>query len=180
MARNYGFIRFSFSKFRGEFLSLIKINMLKTVLWLLGMCYVSLLLAQEQEIQVIGSIEEKEKVQAYVLGDFEDDYGLVYQVTDSLWIQEGLNTHHILKWNYDEKYLIAKNDKSNKGEANKYSRIDFMPFLDQGVYKWGYCLSVYDARSARKAERHKAADRSHPKTGCNSYPFSRMKVKSRP
>ncbi len=82
---------------------------------------------------------------------------------------------HIIKWNPEKQYLVAKNDSANKTDANKYTRIDYMTFTEMDPWMWGFCLTVYDAATDEIAENTAYVDRQNPKKGCNGYPFSRMK-----
>jgi len=108
-------------------------------------------------------------------GNFLDDYGVRYTINDSLWIQHPRTKFRIIKWNTREQYLIARNDKQNPGEGGLYTRIDYMQFKNMEPYKWGFCLTAYDAQTDSIAEATAAADRMNPKKGCNGFPFSRMK-----
>jgi hypothetical protein len=92
-----------------------------------------------------------------------------------LWLQLPRTRFHIIRWNLSKQYLIAKNDVHNPGDGGQYTRIDFMQFTDMEPWKWGYCLTAYNAKTDAEAEATAAADREHPKKGCNGYPFSRMK-----
>ncbi|MEJ5996018.1 hypothetical protein WG904_16440 [Pedobacter sp. Du54] len=112
---------------------------------------------------------------AFALGSFTDDYGISYSINDSLWIQNPSTKFHIIKWNIEKQYLVAKNDVGNKEDANKYTRIDYMTFTGMEPYKWGFCLTAYNAESDEIAEKTAYVDRLNPKKGCNGYPFSRMK-----
>ena len=112
---------------------------------------------------------------AYMLGNFEDDYQIKYEITDTLWLQLPNTKFHIIKWNTEQKYIIAKNDAKNHGDGNLYTRIDYMNFDNMEPWKWGYCLTAYNAPTDTSAEATAAADRANPKKGCGGYPFSRMK-----
>jgi len=112
---------------------------------------------------------------AYMLGSFEDDYQIKYKITDTLWLQLPNTKFHIIKWNTEQKYIIAKNDAKNPGDGNLYTRIDYMTFDNMEPWKWGYCLTAYSAPTDAAAEATAAADRANPKKGCGGYPFSRMK-----
>jgi len=112
---------------------------------------------------------------AYMLGNFEDDYQVKYKVTDTLWQQLPNTKFHIIKWNTEQKYIIAKNDAHNPGDGDLYTRIDYMTFDNMEPWKWGYCLTAYNAPTDAAAEATAAADRANPKKGCGGYPFSRMK-----
>lgn len=111
----------------------------------------------------------------YVTGSFKDDYGIRYTINDTLWTQHPKTNYHILKWNVQEQYLIAKNGSANPSEAGLYTRIDYMTFENMEPYLWGFCLTAYNASSDAAAEAVAAADRKNPRKGCNGFPFSRMK-----
>lgn len=111
----------------------------------------------------------------YMLGTFEDDYQIRYKITDTLWLQLSNTRFHIIKWNLEKKYIIAKNDAKNPGEGGLYTRIDYMTFDNMAPWKWGYCLTAYNAPTDAAAEATAAADRNNPIKGCGGYPFSRMK-----
>ena len=117
----------------------------------------------------------KDTVPSFVLGDFMDDYGIRYNVTDSLWLQKPAIKYHIIRWNIKEQYIIARNDDKNPGEPGLYSRIDYMTFQNMEPFLWGFCLTVYNAKTDSLAEFTAKADRQNPRKGCNGYPFSRMK-----
>lgn len=117
----------------------------------------------------------KPKSPDFALGNFKDDYGISYAINDTLWVQNPNTKYHIIKWNPEKQYLVAKNDAANKADANKYTRIDYMSFNGMEPYLWGFCLTVYDAETDEIAEKTAYVDRQNPKKGCNGYPFSRMK-----
>ncbi len=119
--------------------------------------------------------KSKNKAPDFALGNFTDDYKITYSISDTLWVQNGYAKYHIIKWNQEQQYLVAKNDMNNKSDANKYTRIDYMTFNSMEPYNWGFCLSVYNAETDEIAEKTAAVDRQNPKKGCNGYPFSRMK-----
>ena len=109
-------------------------------------------------------------------GNFTDDYGIKYTITDTLWIQHPRTKFHIIKWNKQEQYIIARNNAKNPGDGGLYTRIDLMPFSNMAPWNWGYCLTAYKAPTDIAAEAIAIADRKNPKKGCNGYPFSRMKA----
>ena len=116
-----------------------------------------------------------DSIPAKVLGNFIDDYGIRYSITDSLWTQHPGINYHIIKRDTKEQYLLAKNDNNNPGEANLYTRIDYMWFENMKPFLWGFCLIVYDAKTIAEAEIKAKADRQNAKKGCGGFPFSRMK-----
>src|ERR1051325_8747544 len=104
---------------------------------------------------------------SYIKGNFEDDYGIHYTINDSVWYQDPKMKYHIIKKNNKEQYLIARNDAQNPSGANLYTRIDYMTFSNMDPWKWGFCLSVYDAKTDAEAEAKYVADRENPRKGCN-------------
>ena len=111
----------------------------------------------------------------HLKGRFKDDYGITYTINDTLWTQGKSSKYHILRWNIANQYLVAKNDTANPSDKGLYTRIDYMDFTGMEPFKWGFCLTAYDALSDSAAEATAAADRKNPRKGCNGYPFSRMK-----
>ncbi|MEP6612038.1 MAG: hypothetical protein ABJA76_09145, partial [Mucilaginibacter sp.] len=87
--------------------------------------------AQTQSASVI-------KPPDYMLGSFEDDYQIRYKITDTLWLQLSNTRFHIIKWNLEKKYIIAKNDAKNPGEGGLYTRIDYMNFIKMEPFLWGF------------------------------------------
>lgn len=114
-------------------------------------------------------------IPSYLLGRFEDDYGITYTVTEKLWLQEPNWRYHIIKYDSAGQFFIVQNDKRNPYEPGKFSRIDIAPLTNMRPYLFGYCLITYDARTADEAENSAQADRNNLKKGCGGFPFSRMK-----
>lgn len=114
-------------------------------------------------------------VPIFLKGNFVDDYNIKYTINDTLWTQHPNIKYHIIKWNIEEQYLIAKNGSGHKQDEEKYTRIDFMTFEEMLPWRWGFCLTAYKAKTDEEAEQTASADRKNPKKGCNGYPFSRMK-----
>ena len=122
-----------------------------------------------------GCTKPNQNVPEYLLGSFEDDYNIQYELTDKIFLQKPSTRFHILKWNSEGQYFIAKNDSLNPYDPKLYTRIDWMTFKNMTPFLWGFCLTTYNASSADSAETVDTVDRENPKTGCNGYPFSRMK-----
>lgn len=114
-------------------------------------------------------------VPAAFIGNFKDDYGISYSISNDKWVQHPNAVYHLISYNSAEKYFIAKNDDKNPSEAGLYSRIDVMEFQNMEPFRWGFCLTAYKAKTVEEAIATAAADRSNPKKGCGGYPFSRMK-----
>lgn len=109
-----------------------------------------------------------------LLGLFKDDYGSRYTINDSMIIQRPGNTYHLVLADTVSKFIIARNDASNPTEPGLYTRIDYMFFEGMAPWTWGYCLTVYNAKSDAEAIAATAADRTNPRKGCNGFPFTRM------
>lgn len=116
-----------------------------------------------------------DSIPAALKGDFTDDYGIRYSISDRVWIQHPNIKYHIIRCNTSDQYLIARNDHQNPSEAGLYTRIDYMSFDNMAPYGWGFCLTVYNAKTDSLAETTAKADKKNPKKGCNGFPFSRMK-----
>lgn len=112
----------------------------------------------------------------FVIGNFQDDYGIQYQISKDTWVQQPNSIFHIDKWDPEEQYLIARNDSENPSDAGQYSRIDWIVLENMHPYTWGFCITSYNAESLEEAKNISPPDRKHPKKGCNGFPFSRMKV----
>ena len=108
-------------------------------------------------------------------GTFEDDYGIKYTINDSLWIQQPNAKYHIINCDTTEQYLLVENDKANKTDGGLFTRIDYMNFTGMEPFRWGFCLTIYNANTLEKAKATAIADRKNPKVGCSGFPFSRMK-----
>jgi len=131
-----------------------------------------------QAIAYAGTYHSKpvaDTVPSMLYGNFMDDYGIRYQVTDTVWTQLPNVKYHIISWNIAGQYLLARNDDKNPSESGLYSRIDYMSFSNMAPFLWGFCLTTYNAKSIEEARTKAKADRENPRKGCNGYPFSRMK-----
>ncbi len=114
-------------------------------------------------------------IPALMEGNFSDDYDIAYTINDTLWTQLPNTKYHIIACDTAAKYILLRNDDGNTSEGGLFTRIDFMYFTNMGSFHWGFCLTVYDAATVEEAKTKAVADRQHPKSGCNGYPFSRMK-----
>ncbi|HTE45598.1 MAG TPA: hypothetical protein VK636_10170, partial [Gemmatimonadaceae bacterium] len=85
--------------------------------------------------------------------------------------------YHIVRSVLSGQYLIAHNDSANRGAPGRWTRIDWVKLDGMPPYTWGFCFSAYDARSAATAESVSIARPATPKTGCNGFPYTRMKGK---
>lgn len=112
---------------------------------------------------------------AALMGAFEDDYGIRYAIDAKGWHQATRTTYEVAAWHVKEQYLIARNSVGNPSAPARWTRIDWMSLDGMAPYSWAYCLSAYEAPSRDSAKATRIAQRSRPRTGCNGFPFSRMK-----
>lgn len=110
-----------------------------------------------------------------LVGEFRDDYGNQFHVSDSLFVQLPRLRYHVVEWNLEERYLLARNAEDNPSDRGLWTRIDWMAFTDMAPYTWGFCLTAYRAATAAAARATPPPDRTMPRTGCNGFPFSRMR-----
>ena len=128
--------------------------------------------AQRPARPTVGAIP---KLAADVLGTFEDDYGIRYRIDAGRWQQGARTTYLVTSWHAESQYLIARSAPTNPSAPERWTRIDWMPLQGMPPYTWAYCLSAYDAPTRDVAEATRVAKRDSPKSGCNGFPFSRMK-----
>ena len=110
-----------------------------------------------------------------LLGDFVDDYGIGHRIDADGWLQRPDTRYHVVAWHSQEQYLIARNDAGNRADPGRWTRIDWIALPGMPPWEWAFCLSTWDAPTRADAERRDIARRDTPKTGCNGYPFSRMR-----
>ena len=114
-------------------------------------------------------------VPSFLLGRFVDDYGSRYEISQTEWAQLPRARYHIVRWDVAGQFAIARNDPRNPGDGGLWTRIDWLELPGMPPYTWGYCYSTYNAPSAEAAEVVRVANRATPRTGCNGFPFSRMR-----
>ncbi|MEO5826928.1 MAG: hypothetical protein ABIR59_13640 [Gemmatimonadales bacterium] len=113
---------------------------------------------------------------AVVQGTFVDDYGQRYSINDTIWQHGSASRYHVMRWDTAGMFAIAQNDSANPGDGNKWTRIDWTDLAQQSPYTWGYCYTAYEAESPSEARDAIAPDRANPRTGCNGFPFTRMRA----
>lgn len=112
---------------------------------------------------------------AMLLGDFVDDYGIGHRIGNEEWLQHPDARYRVVAWHADAQYLVARNAAGNRADPGKWTRIDWMVLPGMPPWEWAFCLSAWDAATEAEAARRDIARRETPKTGCNGYPFSRMR-----
>ena len=116
------------------------------------------------------------KADPRLIGHFEDDYGAHYTISESLWQVHPGGLYHVDYWDNEDLFVIVQNDENNGANPNMWTRVDWA-ILDeeQAPWEWGFCLTVYDAPSSTAAASAVPALRDTLLTGCNGFPFTRMK-----
>jgi hypothetical protein len=112
---------------------------------------------------------------ALVLGEFQDDYKNRYTISTAEFIHQPGATYRIVKWNQSGRYLIAQNGEDNPSDKGLWTRIDWVQLEGMDPFSWAFCMSAYNAPTAATAEAVTIAQGDKPKTGCNGFPYSRMK-----
>ena len=112
---------------------------------------------------------------AMLVGDFVDDYGIGHRIDADAWLQRPDTRYRVVAWHADAQYLVARNDAGNRADPGRWTRIDWIALPGMPPWEWAFCLSAWDALTQVAAERADIARRDTPKTGCNGYPFSRMR-----
>jgi hypothetical protein len=110
-----------------------------------------------------------------IKGRFVDDYDIPHVITDSSWTLAQRDRYHVVASDDSVQYLIAWNDSANTSDPGKWTRIDWIRLSGMPPYEWAFCLIEYKADTREQAEGNRSADREHPRTGCNGFPFSRMR-----
>jgi hypothetical protein len=114
-------------------------------------------------------------IPGFMRGEFVDDYGGRHSITSADWLQRPRNRFHIVRWTPQQRYLVAQNDSGNPDGGGRWTRIDWV-LIDTPPYTWAFCFSAYDAPSLAAAESVSIARPETPRTGCNRYPYTRMRA----
>ena len=112
---------------------------------------------------------------ALLVGQFVDDYDTPHLIDDTLWRHGAANRYRIREWHADAEYLLAVNDSTNPHDGGLWTRIDWTRLADSAGWSWGFCIAAWDAPTRAAAESASVSDRATPRTGCNGYPFTRMR-----
>lgn len=117
----------------------------------------------------------KHNLPGYMIGGFSDDYENQYTISDSVFLMGSTTIIHILEWDEEKQFFIGQNDSSNTYDPLQFSRIDWIELSEMEPFTWAFCMSAYKAPSADSARATNTTNPVSPKTGCNGYPYSRMK-----
>ena len=110
-----------------------------------------------------------------LLGDWIDDYGIRYEISDTLWLQQPSSVYRVRHWELDGQFLVAQNGPENPADGGLYTRIDWVPIPELAPWEWAFCMATWDANSAEGAAVAPSPDREHLRSGCGGHPFSRLR-----
>ncbi|RMG98097.1 MAG: hypothetical protein D6705_06695 [Deltaproteobacteria bacterium] len=110
-----------------------------------------------------------------IAGMYVDEWGTSHDIDESTWTMDfGGGTpavFHVLSYDNDADFLVARNDDANDYNPGLYSRFDW-------TYAMGalwYCQTVFDAPTAQDAENAPPADATDPSTGgCGGFAWTNL------
>ncbi|MGQ0647533.1 MAG: hypothetical protein ACT4P7_08160 [Gemmatimonadaceae bacterium] len=117
-----------------------------------------------------------EQPPAFALGDFVDDYGNEFTITPTEFFQRPRARYRVHRWDVAGRFLIAQNDTSNPTHGGLWTRIDWVRLEGMPPWEWAFCFSAYQAPTRAVAESTSVARGETPRTGCNGFPYSRLKA----
>lgn len=115
----------------------------------------------------------------FLIGKFEDDYGVNYQIDQQVFRLLPNDKFHIISVNKAEGFLILQNDSLNTYAPSLFTRIDYQKLEDMKPYEWAFCFSSFKEASIKNATNRVNTQKTDLMTGCNGFPFSRMKKSSK-
>ena len=125
---------------------------------------------------VIDSIAALPAPPDFLVGEFEDDYGIRYTIDRNSWIQGSSTEYRIERWDPESRQLILRGPLRS-ADPDLWTRIDWVELEDEEEgFGWAFCYSAYDRQTERLVLDAPAADRVNPRSGCGGYPFSRMRA----
>lgn len=125
--------------------------------------------------EVIESMESLPTLPDFLIGDFEDDYGIRYSIDRDRWLQGADTEYRIERWDPSSRQLVLRGPVQ-EDDPGLWTRIDWVELEDEGSgFGWAFCYTAYDQSSEQRVLDAPSADRVNPMTGCGGYPFSRMR-----
>lgn len=112
---------------------------------------------------------------AFLIGEFEDDYGIRYQIDKQAFHLLPNDKFHIRRVNQAEGFLVLQNDSLNTFAPSLFTRIDYQKLNNMNPYEWAFCFSSFKEASIEDAIEKVNTQKADLMTGCNGFPFSRMK-----
>jgi len=123
----------------------------------------------------VASKLEKDTLPSFLVGEFEDDYGVQYHIDNKVLRLLPNDAYYLVGVNENERYIILQNDSLNAFAPSLYTRIDYEKLENMAPYEWAFCFSSYEEASIKDAIKNVNTDKSDMMSGCNGFPFSRMK-----
>lgn len=113
-----------------------------------------------------------------LVGTFTDDYGGSHTVSRDAWLQGTTARYEIVEWVPASRYLVARNASDHPTAPGNWMRIDWVLLDGMPPWRWAFCFSAYDAPTREDAAATRIAKPETPRTGCNGFPYSRLKPAS--
>jgi hypothetical protein len=127
----------------------------------------------------VDAVVAPQQAPPFPIGAFEDDYGGRHTVSATEWQQGSSARYRIVRWDSAQRFLVAQNGEGNPSSPGRWTRIDWILLDGMPPYTWAFCFSAYDAPTADSAAATRIARPETPRTGCNGFPYSRLKPLSR-
>ena len=124
---------------------------------------------------VAGSKYKHESLPTFLVGEFEDDYGVHYQIDQQVFRLLPNDKFHIISVNKADGFLILQNDSLNTYAPSLFTRIDYQKLNDMKPFEWAFCFSSFKEESVKNAINKVNTQKTDLMKGCNGFPFSRMK-----
>jgi len=119
--------------------------------------------------------DEPDTLPPFMMGAFEDDYGVQYHIDNKVFQMLPNDQFYILRVNQEAGFIILQNDSLNSFAPSLFTRIDYQRLTQMAPYEWAFCFSSFEAVSVAHAIDSVNTQKTDLMKGCNGYPFSRMK-----
>ena len=119
--------------------------------------------------------DEPDTLPPFMVGAFEDDYGVQYHIDNKVFQMLPNDQFYILSVNQQAGFIILQNDSLNSFAPSLFTRIDYQKLTQMAPYEWAFCFSSFEAASVAHAVDSVHTQKTDLMKGCNGYPFSRMK-----
>ena len=126
------------------------------------------------------STDEPDTLPPFMVGAFEDDYGVQYHIDNKVFQMLPNDQFYILSVNQEAGFIILQNDSLNSFAPSLFTRIDYQELTQMAPYEWAFCFSSFEAASVAHAVDSVHTQETDLMKGCNGYPFSRMKRSAQP
>ena len=102
-----------------------------------------------------------------IAGKYKDGFDGSHDISSAQW-KSGEGVFNIAAFDNTTRWVIARNDQTNKFNPCLWSRFDWALMIG----KLHFCQTAYDAPSEADAKAKPAPDAAVPATGCSGFPWS--------